>query len=95
MTVFTQHLQTLSIIHSDCNTSLDDESADVVLFYDMLESLLTPQKQLEELYRILKPEGILCAKDMHSDDKILSTITGNDLFKLKTKVKKQFMFIKL
>ena len=88
-------LTNIEFILSDCDTSLNDESVDVVLFYDMLESLLTPQKQLEELYRILKPEGILCAKDMHSDDKILSTITGNDLFKLKIKGKKQFIFIKL
>ena len=88
-------LTNIKFIHSDFDTGLNDESVDVVLFYDMLESLLTPQKQLKELYRILKPEGILCAKDIHSDDKILTTITGNDLFKLKIKGKKQLMFSKL
>ncbi len=88
-------LTNMEFIHSDCDTSLNNESVDVVLFYDMLESLLTPQKQLEELHRVLKSEGILCAKDMHSDDKILSTITGSNLFKLKAKGKKQFMFTKL
>ncbi len=88
-------LTNIEFIHSDCDTGLNDESVDVVLFYDMLESLLTPQKQLEELYRILKPEGILCVKDIHSDNKMLSTITGNDLFKLKIKGKKQFIFMKM
>ena len=85
----------IEFIHSDCDTGLNDESVDIILFYDLLKSLLTPQKQLVELYRVLKPEGILCVKDIHSDDKILSIITGNDLFKLKIKSKKQFMFLKM
>ena len=87
-------LTNIEFINSDCDTSLNDESVDFVLFYDMLESLLTPQKQLQEIHRILKSDGILCAKDIHSDDKILSTITCNNLFELKIKSKKQFMFIK-
>lgn len=85
----------IEFIHSDCDTGLIDESVDIILFYDLLKSLLTPQKQLVELYRVLKPEGILCVKDIHSDDKILSIITGNNLFKLKIKSKKQFMFLKM
>ena len=88
-------LNNIEFIHTDCDTGLKDESVDVVLFYDMLKSLLTPQKQLEEIHRILKPEGILCVKDTHYDDKIRSTITGNDLYKLKIKGKKQFIFIKM
>lgn len=84
----------IEFILTDCDTGLNDESVDIVLFYDLLKSLLTPQKQLKELYRILKREGILCVKDIHSDDKILSIITENNLFQLKTKGKKQFMFTK-
>ena len=80
---------------SDCKTGLDDASVDIVLFYDLLKSLITPQKQLKELHRILKPKGILCVKDIHSDDAILSIVTEKGLFKLKTKGKKQFMFSKL
>jgi len=84
----------IEYIHSDCDTGLDDETVDVILFYDLLASLLTPQKQIVELHRILKPEGLLCVKDIHSNEKILSTITEKDLFQLKNKGKKQFMFIK-
>ncbi len=87
-------LTNIEFIHSDCDTGLKDESVDVVLFYDMLASLLTPQKQLAEVYRILKPEGILCVKDVHSNDKILSTITEKDFFQLKNKGRKQFIFSK-
>lgn len=89
-------LTNVEFIQSDCDTGLNDESVDIVLLYDMLKLLLTPQKQLEEFYRILKPEGILCVKEFHSDDEIiLSTITENNLFKLRIKGKKQFMFTKL
>ncbi|MHA2255854.1 MAG: methyltransferase domain-containing protein [Candidatus Heimdallarchaeaceae archaeon] len=85
----------IEYILSDCDTGLNNESIDTVLFYDLLKSLLTPQKQLKELHRILKPEGILCVKDIHSDDKILSIVTEKGLFKLKTKGNKQFMFSKV
>lgn len=89
-------LTNIKLIKSDCDTGLNNESIDIVLLYDVLKGLLTPQKQLEEFYRILRPEGILCVKDFHFDDGIiLSTITENNLFKLKTKGKKQFMFTKL
>jgi len=87
-------LTNIEVIHSDYDTGLNDESVDIILFYDMIKSLLTPQKQLVELYRVLKPEGLLCVKDIHSHDKILSTITEKALFQLKTKGKKQFMFTK-
>ncbi len=85
----------IEYILSDCDTELEDASVDIVLFYDLLKVLLTPQKQLKELHRILKPEGILCVKDMHSDDEILSLVTEKGLFKMKTKGKKQYMFSKL
>ncbi len=84
----------IEYILSACETGLDDESVDIVLFYDLLKSLLSPQKQLKELHRILKPEGILCVKDIHSDDQILSIVTEEGLFELKTKGNKQFMFSK-
>lgn len=89
-------LTNIEFIQSDCDTGLNDESVDIILLYDVLEGLLTPQKQLEEFYRILKPEGILCVKDFHFDDeRILSTITENNSFKLGIKEKKQFLFTKL
>ncbi len=87
-------LTNIEFILSDCDTGLNDESVDIVLFYDMLKNLLTPQKQLKELHRILKPEGILCVKDVRFKDEIPSMITENNFFKLKTKSKKQFLFVK-
>ena len=88
------NIANIEYILSDCKTGLADESVDVVLFYDMLKSLNTPQKQLKELYRILKPTGLLCVRDFHSSDKILFIITKEDQFKLKDKKKKQFIFVK-
>ena len=46
-------------------------------------------KAFQEIYRVLKPNGILCLDDHHmSEDEILSKITKNDHFKIlgKTRV---------
>ncbi|MHA2357795.1 MAG: class I SAM-dependent methyltransferase [Candidatus Heimdallarchaeaceae archaeon] len=90
------NITNIEFIQSDCDTGLDDESVDFILLYDVLEGLPTPQKQLDEFARILKPKGILCVKDMHfKDEVVLSKITESSIFKLETKSKKQFMFSKL
>ena len=52
------------------DTSLDDESVDVVLLYDILHYYYFPQKRdrqqlLREMYRILKPNAILSLYPSH------------------------------
>jgi isopenicillin N synthase-like dioxygenase len=51
---------------------------------------------LEELYRALKPEGILSVSDHHlKREKILSEITNRSLFKLQRENKKTYSFLKV
>ena len=52
-----KQLSNVEAILSDCDTSLPNVSVDVVLAYDVLHELKNRDAVLEELNRILKPEG--------------------------------------
>jgi len=75
---------------------LPDESIDVVLLYDILHDLSEPDKILTELYRVLKPDGVLSFNDHHMkiESEIMSKLTGKGLFKLSSKGKKAHSFTK-
>ncbi|MBN2270249.1 MAG: class I SAM-dependent methyltransferase [Sedimentisphaerales bacterium] len=88
-------LTNVKTIQSDCKTSLPDAAIDVVLLYDTFHLLSEPGKVLNELRRILKPNGILSFSDHHMKEAaILSSLTGTGLFKLSAKGKKTYTFIK-
>lgn len=88
-------LRNIETIHSDCATGLPDENVDVVLLFDILHELSEPDKILEELYRILKPDGTLSFSDHHlKEDEIVSKITHTGLFRLEKKTTKTYRFIK-
>jgi len=51
---------------------------------------------LEELHRVLKPEGILSFSDHHmKESEILSRLTSGGLFRLWKKGKKTYSFLKV
>lgn len=57
----------VDIVH-DLNMTpypFSDNYADEIHFYHVLEHLNNPIQKLEELYRILKPNGILCMRVPH------------------------------
>lgn len=56
-------LANIEVIHSDRDTSLADESVDVILLYGVLHDIKDKQTLLVELHRVLKPEGILSIMD--------------------------------
>lgn len=88
-------LGNVKTIHSDCETGLPDQSIDVVLLYDTYHDLSNPDEVLQEINRILKPEGILSFSDHHMKDKaIKEKITKNNLFNLLKKNKKTYTFSK-
>ncbi len=58
-------LMNLETILSDCKTRLPDNSVDVVLLYDTFHDLGDPNNVLQELHRVLKPEGVLSFSDHH------------------------------
>jgi len=89
-------LTNVETICSDCRTGLPDNSVDVVLLYDTFHLLNNPNEVLEELHRVLKPEGILSFSDHHmKESEILSRVTSGRLFRLWKKGKKTYSFLKV
>nr|MDO8089972.1 class I SAM-dependent methyltransferase [Candidatus Sigynarchaeota archaeon] len=89
-------LTNVETICSDCRTGLPDNSVDVVLLYDTFHLLNNPNEVLEELHRVLKPEGILSFSDHHmKESEILSRVTNRGLFRLWKKGKKTYSFLKV
>jgi len=90
-----KHLTNVETICSHCETGLPDRSLDVVLLYDTFHDLGEPNRVLEELHRILKPDGILSFSDHHmKEDEIVPKFTSGGLFELSGKGKKTYSFSK-
>jgi len=88
------HLPNVETIRSDCATGLPDDSVDVALLYDVFHKLSDPDSVLEELRRVLKPDGILSFSDHHlMEDEIVSRVTEGGLFKLLEKNRKTCSFL--
>jgi len=90
-----KRLSNVETIQSDCDTGLPDKSIDTALLYDIFHHLEKPDKILKELYRILKPDGILSFSDHHLDEsKIRSAFSNSELFTIKCKGKKTYSMVK-
>ena len=88
-------LTNVETICSDCKTGLPDNSVDVVLLYDTFHDLSDPYGVLEELHRVLKPNGILSFSDHHmKENEIVSKVTNRGLFRLSRKGKRTYSFLK-
>ncbi len=87
------HLPNVETIQSDCATRLPDDSVDVALLYDVFHKLSDPDSVLEELYRVLTPDGILSFSDHHiKEDEIVSRVADKGLFRLAGKGRKTYSF---
>ena len=83
-------------IHSDCETGLPDGSVDVVLLYDTFHTLSDPNRILEELHRVLRPNGLLSFSDHHMKEAdIIVKVTSKGLFRLLRKDEKTYSFLNL
>jgi ubiquinone/menaquinone biosynthesis C-methylase UbiE len=88
-----KHLSNIETILSDCKTGLPDDSIDVVLLYDTFHDLADSNKVLEELHRVLKPNGTLSFSDHHlKEHEIISKMANNGLFRLKRKGERTYSF---
>jgi len=91
-----KQLTNVETICSNCKTGLQDNSIDVVLLYDTFHDLGDPNGVLEELHRVLKPNGILSFSDHHMKEKeMLSKVTDKGSFKLSKKDKRTYSFLKV
>ena len=85
----------IETISSDCTTGLKNDSIDIVLLYDTFHDLGEPDRILEELHRVLKPNSIISFTDHHlNEDEIISRIAKSGLFKFLKKGKLTYSFIK-
>ena len=74
---------------------MPDDDIDVVLLYDTFHDLTNPNKVLEELHRVLKPNGILSFSDHHmKDDEIIMRMKSRGLFELSKKSERTYNFVK-
>jgi len=88
-------LTNVETICSDCKTGLPDNSLDLVLLYDTFHDLGNPDGVLEELHRVLKPNGILTFSDHHmKENEILPKVTNRGLFRLSRKGERTYSFLK-
>ena len=80
-------------ILSGRDTGLPNESADIVLLYDVLQFITDRGSLMEEFHRVLKPGGSLCATAEHLDvSEFLDVITRENLFTLVDQKGKVFRF---
>jgi len=74
-------LTNVKTILSDCDTGLPSNSVDIVLLYYIFNDLENPEKILHELYRVLKPQGILSFSEFNVK-KLSPNIEKIGLFRL-------------
>ncbi|NWF78311.1 MAG: class I SAM-dependent methyltransferase [Chloroflexi bacterium] len=90
-----KQLANVETILSGCKTGLLDNSLDVVLLYDTFHHLSDQDAVLEELHRVLKPDGILSFSDHHmKESEIVSKVTNSRLFRLLRKGQRTYTFLK-
>jgi ubiquinone/menaquinone biosynthesis C-methylase UbiE len=91
-----KQLTNVKTILSDCQTGLPDNTLDAVLLYDAFHHLSDPDMVLKELYRVLKPDGILSFGDHHMKEKgIMDELTKDQLFRLSRKGQRTYTFSKV
>ena len=88
-------LGNIATILSDSETGLENGSVDVVLLYDVFHGLGDPKGVLQEIHRVLRPNGLLSFSDHHmKKDEIIAKVTETGLFKLTGKGAKTYGFLK-
>jgi ubiquinone/menaquinone biosynthesis C-methylase UbiE len=87
------HIKT---ILSDCDTSIPDNTLDIVIFFDVFHMLDNQKEVLAELHRILKPGAILYFSDHHmKEEQIISILNKCGLFNFENRGKKVYSFKKI
>lgn len=90
------NLKNVETILSNCNTGLPNGSLDVVLLYDAFHDLENQEAVLQEIHRVLKPNGKLSFSDHHMKEaNITSAITCQGMFKLLKKEEYTYSFARI
>ena len=89
-----KQLKNVEAIFSDCKTGLPDNSIDAVLFYDVFHALSDSEAVLGELYRVLRPRGILSFQDHRMRNEAIMDKFIKAKFQLLRKGEKTYTFQK-
>lgn len=90
------NLKNVKTIQSGCKTGLPDESVDVVLLYDIFHHLQNPDEIMDELYRVLKSDGILSFSDHHMKDAGIEAYFGrHNRFAIRERYRKTCSLVKI
>jgi len=89
-----KQLKNVEAICSDCKTGLPDNSIDAVLFYDVFHALSDSEAVLGELYRVLRPRGILSFQDHRMRNEAIMDKFIKAKFQLLRKGEKTYTFQK-
>jgi len=93
--VTSKGLRNVKTLRTDCAISLDGETVDVVLLYDVLHDLPVPELVLEELHRVLKPGGVLSLSDHHmKEEDIVTKVATRGLFRLAGRGARTYSFVR-
>lgn len=91
--IFKNGLRNVRTMRSGLKTGLPDGSVDIALLYDLFHELSNPDAVLDELARVLKPDGVLSVSDHHLDEQaIISGITSTGRFTLGKRGKSVYNF---
>ena len=89
------HLANVETIESDLDTGLGTASVDVVLLYDVLHGVQDKQALLQELHRVLKPQGGLSVCPDHMTvDELLAIMDRGKRFALQEQHRETLEFSK-
>jgi ubiquinone/menaquinone biosynthesis C-methylase UbiE len=76
----------IDTILSNCDTSIPDNTLDLVLLFDVFHLLDNQKEVLVELHRVLKPGAVLYFNDHHmKEEQILSILNESGLYNLENK----------
>lgn len=76
-------MDNIEVIVSGCETGLDSACVDVILLYDVFHDIEDADCVLDELRRVIKPQGILSVSDHHLEkDEIIAAVTSGERFAL-------------
>jgi ubiquinone/menaquinone biosynthesis C-methylase UbiE len=90
-----KRLDNVEVIESHGATGLPDASVDVALLYEIFHDLTEPEEILKELFRVLRPEGVLSVIDQYiPEQSMLAGITRDRGFRLQRKGRKTYTFSK-
>jgi ubiquinone/menaquinone biosynthesis C-methylase UbiE len=88
-----ENLPSIQTILSGLDTSLADESVDVVLLYDVFHQVGDRGALLRELHRVLKAGGLLSVIPDHMGEaELLETVQSGQLFSLQPRRSESFEF---